>query len=102
LKSDTLLHYQFFNKLKEFSFVEEIWLFGSRARGDHQKRADIDIAIACSHASEKDWLSVLEIIEEADTLLSIDCLRLDTLDDASDIKKAIFTQGRLLYERNKN
>jgi uncharacterized protein len=102
LERDTLLHYQFFNKLKEFPFVEEIWLFGSRARGDHQKRADIDISISCPHASEKDWLSVLEIIEAADTLLSIDCLRLDTLDDASDIKKAILTQGRLLYERNKN
>lgn len=41
------LDYQFIKRLKELPFVDEIWLFGSRARGDAQERSDIDIAILC-------------------------------------------------------
>lgn len=36
--------------------VEEVWLFGSRARSDNQDRADIDLAIVCHNATTKDWL----------------------------------------------
>lgn len=102
LKDKTILHYKFFRRLKELPFVEEIWLFGSRARGDNQDRADIDIAIFCPEATDREWSSVLEVVEEADTLLCIDCLRLDALDATSDIKKAILTQGRKIYVREKN
>ncbi|WP_341790402.1 nucleotidyltransferase domain-containing protein [Rickettsia endosymbiont of Polydrusus tereticollis] len=30
--------------LTKLPFIKEIWLFGSRARGDNNERADIDIA----------------------------------------------------------
>jgi predicted nucleotidyltransferase len=33
--------YQFFKKLAKLPFVEEIWLFGSRSRGDNRDRSDI-------------------------------------------------------------
>jgi predicted nucleotidyltransferase len=29
------LDYKFIEKLKSLPFIEEIWLFGSRARGDY-------------------------------------------------------------------
>ncbi len=41
------LDYQFIERLKNLPFVDEIWLFGSRARGDHKKKSDINIAIVC-------------------------------------------------------
>ena len=92
--------YRFFQKLQSLSFVEKIWLFGSRARGDNQERADIDIAILCPNATAAEWSSLLDVIEEADTLLKIDCLRFDELDDSSDVKKSILSQGIKIYERN--
>ncbi len=64
-------------KLKSLPFIDEIWLFGSRARGDNLERSDIDLAILCSSASDSDWLKVNDIIENADTLLKIDCIRFD-------------------------
>lgn len=67
--------YKFIEKLKQLNFVEAIWLFGSRARGDNQERADIDLAIICPSANDEDWLQVIDIIENADTLLKIDCVR---------------------------
>lgn len=68
-------NYKFIDKLKELPFVDEVWLFGSRARGDNQDRSDIDIAIICPKATDKDWLQIRQIIDEADTLLKIDCIR---------------------------
>lgn len=91
-------NYQFFKQLIQLPFVQEIWLFGSRARGDNQERADIDLAIYCPDASDSNWLTILDIIEAADTLLKIDCIRLDELSDISPIKKSIIDQGIKLYE----
>jgi predicted nucleotidyltransferase len=91
--------YAFYTKLTQQPFVEQIWLFGSRARGDNQDRADIDIAIYCPTATAKDWLKILNIIDDADTLLKIDCLRLDGMDDDSAIKQAIEREGVKLYEK---
>jgi predicted nucleotidyltransferase len=83
--------YKFVKQLKALAFVEEIWLFGSRARGDNQDRSDIDIAVICPKATDNDWLLVLGIIEEADTLLKIDCVRFDTLQEDDPLKSNILS-----------
>ncbi|WPY01396.1 Nucleotidyltransferase domain protein [Candidatus Trichorickettsia mobilis] len=94
--------YQFFKKLIQLPVIQEIWLFGSRARGDNQERADIDLAIYCPDASNNNWLTILDIIEAADTLLKIDCIRLDELTDISPIKNSIISQGIKVYERTQD
>ncbi|CAK6513210.1 nucleotidyltransferase domain-containing protein [Rickettsia helvetica] len=76
----------FFVNLTTLPFIEEIWLFGSRGRGDNTERSDIDIAILCPNTNEDDWQQVLEIIYDADTLLKIDCVRFDTLNDDDKLK----------------
>jgi len=75
-----LQKYVFFEQLKQLSFVEKIILFGSRARGSERVRSDIDIAIVCPDATIQDWQQVMNIIDRADTLLMIDCIRFDSLD----------------------
>ena len=92
--TDYLKKYQFIEKIKNLPFVEKIILFGSRARGTQLSRSDIDIAIICPTASNKDWQDVLTIIDEADTLLFIDCLNFDTVDE--DLKKRILIDGVIL------
>ena len=69
--------YKFIEKLKALEFVEEIWLFGSRARGDNIERSDFDLAIVCPRATDVDWLHILAIVDDADTLIKVDCVRLD-------------------------
>lgn len=91
--------YQFYKKLTQHPSVKEIWLFGSRARGDNQERADIDLALFCPNASEKEWLDILNIIDDADTLLKIDTVRLDQLSETSPLKKSISQQGKKIYEK---
>jgi uncharacterized protein len=94
-----ILKYDFFRHLKALPFVETIWVFGSRARGDNQDRADIDIAVSCPQATQSEWLQLMDIIENADTLLKIDCVRIDELDDSSDVRKAILKEGIKIYEK---
>lgn len=79
----------FLNKLFNLAFIDTVWLFGSRVRGDNQERADIDLAIDCPRATPQDWSKVLDIIDESDTLLKIDCLRFDELEDSSEVKRSI-------------
>jgi len=93
------LPYRFIDRLKALPFVEAIYLYGSRARGDHSPRSDIDLAILCPSASRKDWLKIIEIIEESDTLLEIDCVRLDELKDGDRLREKILRQGRKLYQK---
>lgn len=91
---DDLKKYQFISKLKNLPFIEKIILFGSRARGTQQSRSDIDLAIVCPLATKDQWREVLEIIDEADTLLLIDCVRFDSTDD--EFKKRILKDGVIL------
>lgn len=100
--SELLKKYLFLQRLTRLCCVEHMWLFGSRARNDHQERADIDIAIDCPKATDAEWFEILDIVEDADTLLSIDCVRFDSLDRGSPLRQAIEHEGVLLYGRCEN
>ncbi|MDX2050623.1 MAG: nucleotidyltransferase domain-containing protein [Rickettsiaceae bacterium] len=96
------LDYRFIKELKQLEFVEEIWLFGSRARGDNQERSDIDIAILCPKATSSDWLKVTDIIDDADTLLKIDCVRLDKTRISEDLYNNILKDKKVIYVKKPN
>lgn len=93
-----ILKYKFINHISELSFVESIYLYGSRARGDFRPRSDIDLAIVCPSASSAEWQQTLQFIETADTLLQIDCLRYDHLLNMK-LKDNIDQEKVVLYER---
>ena len=93
--------YLFYKKLCKIPSINRIILFGSRARGDCAKKADIDLAIDCKKATEEGWLKILEIFDNADTLLKIDCIRLDTLPENSFLLHEINSEGIDLYEKTK-
>ncbi|MBP9725953.1 MAG: nucleotidyltransferase domain-containing protein [Gammaproteobacteria bacterium] len=96
---ENILKYSFWQRLQQLPFVEKIVLYGSRARQDNQERSDIDIAISCPKATKIDWQKVLNIIENADTLLKIDCVRLDTLSKTNPLLISIQQDGKILYEQ---
>jgi uncharacterized protein len=95
---DEIKQKEFFCKLTKIPTIQRIFLYGSRARGDHFERSDIDIAIDCPTATDTHWLTIRTIIDDADTLLSIDCVRYDTLLSSNPLKQMIDQEGVMLYE----
>lgn len=102
MELNDILSCDFFKKLAALPFITKIVLYGSRARNDWQKRSDIDLAIDCPNATKADWQKVLNIIEEADTLLKIDCIRLNGLSNTNLLLTQIKNEGKVLYEQPKN
>ena len=77
--------------------VEKVILFGSRARGDAEERSDIDLAVVAPMASPRQWLDIVFLLEEADTLLPIDLVRWE--EASAPLQERILVEGKILYER---
>ena len=89
--------YKFIDKIAALPFVEAIYLYGSRARGDNMPTSDIDLAILCPTATLEEWYQIEDIIENADTLLDMNYLRLDKT--KGEIINEIERDKVVLYER---
>ena len=93
------MNYQFINRIKSLPFVEAIYLFGSRARGDADEKSDIDLAIACPNANVGDWNNIIDYLDNAPVLNYIDAVRYDTLKDGL-FKQQIDKYKQVLYAKN--
>lgn len=91
--------FKFFHALKKQPSIEEIWLYGSRARGDFADRSDIDLAILCPSATTEEWMAIEDILDSADTLLKIDGIRFDTLPLSDVLRKNILKFKKVLYKK---
>ena len=72
--------------------IQKIVLFGSRARGTHRERSDIDIAVIGGDADAFYW----DTKENVHSLLSFDIVDLDS-GASEDLKKEIEKDGVILY-----
>lgn len=94
-----LPRYLFVERIAALPFVETIVLYGSRARGDARERSDIDLAISAPLASARQWQQVLDLIDDADTLHGIDCVRLDSLPADDHLRRNVEADGIVLYRQ---
>ena len=73
--------------------IRRLVLFGSRARGDHRRESDIDLAV-----SGGDQVRFgLEVEDETPTLLEFDFVDLDA-PITDELRAMIQRDGRLIYE----
>lgn len=72
----------------------KIFLFGSRARGDHSDRSDWDFALETESEIAE---FMLEIKEESPTLCGVDIIFLNSA--TSELKEQIKKEGKLIYEQ---
>ncbi len=74
--------------------IEKVILFGSRARGDHAERSDIDIAVLGGNFDGFYW----DIQENIRSLLMFDIVDLNQK-ISDELKEAIEEDGIVLYEK---
>ena len=99
LKKAQLNKYRFFEQLACLNFVEAIYLYGSRARGDFHQRSDIDLAVACTQILPNQWQEILNIIDKASTLLHIDIVHYESCPKS--LRGNIDQDKRCVYKRIK-
>lgn len=75
--------------------IRKVILFGSRARGTHTERSDIDIAISGGNTAAFS----IDIDERAHTLLMFDVVDLDG-HISEELQKEIERDGIVVYEKN--
>jgi len=97
-KSIEMLNLGFLKKLEALSFIDAVYLYGSRARGDAKERSDIDLAIEAPKATQENWNQIHAIIENADTLLKIDCVDLGNVKSEKFLEN-ILRDKVILYQR---
>ncbi|MCZ6913724.1 MAG: nucleotidyltransferase domain-containing protein [Rickettsia endosymbiont of Ixodes persulcatus] len=85
--------------MKSLPFIKEIWLFDSCSRGDNKKRSDIDLAIICPNITDQEWLKVVDIVENADTLLKIDYVRFESTKISTELYENILKNKKVIYQK---
>lgn len=75
--------------------IQKVILFGSRARGTHTDRSDIDIAVSGGNTAEFS----LDIDEKVHTLFMFDVVDLDG-HISEELQKEIEKDGIVIYEKN--
>ncbi len=73
--------------------ITQVLLFGSRARGDHHRTSDIDLA---TKGGDHERFA-LDVDEETSTLLKIDCVDLDG-EVSDELRQSIEREGKIIYE----
>lgn len=95
-----IYRYNFFNDLCKIASIKEIWLFGSRARGDNLLRSDIDLYIVAPDTTLDDIKNAEHLMREGDSLLKIDIVWSQTLTN-NVLSEQIERDKMLLYKKDK-
>ena len=74
--------------------VQKVFLFGSRARGTHTERSDIDIAVVGGDFDAFYW----DIKENIHSLLMFDIVNMDE-STSDDLREEIEKDGIMIYEK---
>ncbi len=83
-------------EISRFPGVLKLILFGSRATGKAGSFSDIDLAVVGVENNDE-WAEIRELAESTRTLLKIDLMRFEKVDQA--VQESILKEGIILYER---
>ena len=93
----TYLPNRVLNNIRSFAEkhnVQKVILFGSRARGTHTERSDIDIAVVGGNFDAFYW----DVKDNTHSLLMFDIVNMDDF-TSDDLRKEIDKDGITIYEK---
>ena len=78
--------------------VRRAWVYGSRARGDAGRGADIDLAIEAPIATPVEFSRLRAQLDDSALILRFDLVRLDDLPDDSPLRRNVESDAKLIYQ----
>jgi len=103
LQKAGLKHFKFLDAIAELPYVEAIYLFGSRARGDFWKNSDIDLAVKYSDDDKWHRKVVKVIVDElSDTFFHIDLVDYNDENLNAEFRNTIESDKVVIYETLQN
>jgi predicted nucleotidyltransferase len=87
--------------------IRELWLFGSRAKGNAQKHSDVDLAIVLMPPNGKhDWAAGNYIVLHGEWKRQLEAIvgrhvSLEAIESGSEGDAIVRETGKLLWERGK-
>ncbi|MBA2498652.1 MAG: nucleotidyltransferase domain-containing protein [Chitinophagaceae bacterium] len=86
--------------LGKYSEVEEVIIFGSRAKGNYKQGSDIDLAIKGKDCNERFAMKISALLnEELPIPYHLDILCYDTLNN-KELKEHIDRVGKIFFQAN--
>lgn len=85
-----------YNCFKRFDGIEQVLIFGSRARGNHQPGSDIDLAVVSSSMSSSEFSLLWGALDELPVLFKMDVLHFNDVSNLK-LKENIVKYGQQLY-----
>jgi type III restriction enzyme len=77
--------------------IERVWIYGSRARGDHRRESDIDLAVDAAAMSARDYSMLRHALEELPLINRVDLLHYQEVTDA-DFRSRIERDRDIFWE----
>ena len=81
---------------RHFSFVLEVRVFGSRARGIASRSSDLDLAISSPEATPADWAELSDALENTPIIYELDIVRSEQVANKR-LKAKIAREGVTIY-----
>lgn len=79
----------------QYSFIDKVVIFGSRARAECKEKSDIDICIYSLEMSNAEFRDLRYEINELPILYHIDIVHFEKIDD--ELRESILRDGKLFY-----
>ncbi len=97
LSNNNLVNLQ--SVIAQIPSIEQVLIFGSRARGDYRYNSDIDIALIGEHVSHSDQLKLMHLIDDLMMPYMVDVLRIASIRNERLIH-LIHKEGKVLYQKS--
>ena len=84
------------NTFRHFSFVQEVRVFGSRAKGIARRSSDLDLAISSPEATTAEWAELCEALQNTPIIYELDIVRPERVANER-LKAKIAHEGVMIY-----
>lgn len=86
------------DRFKNFPEIDQVLIFGSRAKNTFRDGSDIDLAVVAPEMKPEIFIQLWNEIDALPIVFKVDCLHFDLLEN-SELKAKILKEGKLIYSK---